>query len=134
MSATPHNINPVKDYDPRTAGIVIGGTNLEDLQEFGWNLDKSHELNYTIDNNAVWVHTPPELTGSGVVYQTSPSIAPLVTAWQNEESIGVTFNAAEDSGYSGHMFTQCKVQSVDRSNTTIDGIPTVTFDVQGADM
>lgn len=134
MASTPHSIGPVKDYDPRTASIVIGGTNLEDLQEFGWNMDKSHDLNYTVDNNAVYVHVPPELTGTGVVYQTSPSIGPIIQSWVNEESIAVSFNAAEDSGYSGVTFTDCKVQSVDRSNTTIDGVPTSTFDIVGADM
>lgn len=134
MASSPHPPQEVADYDPRTASIVIGGTNLEDLQEFGWNMDKSHDLNYTVDQNAVWVHVPPEMTGTGVVYQTSSSIGPLVQSWVNEQSIAVSFNASDDSGYSGVTFTDCKVQSVDRSNTTIDGIPTTTFDIQGADM
>jgi len=70
--------NRAKQFDARTAALVVNGNVLEDIESFGFDQSKDHELVYTLDQNAIWVKSTPELTGSFVVKETSPSI-PIIT-------------------------------------------------------
>ena len=146
--------NRAKQFDARTAAIVVGGNVMEDLESFGFDQAKDHELQYTIDQNAIWVKSTPELTGSFVVKETSPSIPIVSQMFMRDRPFDITVrlaNTATDNEPRGFQnserfnfpsgqnvspqdfvqFSNCMLTDWSKSDYEIDGIPTMTGEWQG---
>ena len=148
--------NRGKQFDARTAALVVNSNVMEDIESFGFDQSKGHELQYTIDQNAIWVKSTPELTGSFVLKETSPSI-PIVdrlflrdipfditvrlanTAGQPEGSAlgpaeGETFSFPSEGDVSAQDFVQFSnvmITDFSKSDYEVDGMPTMTAEWQG---
>ena len=128
-----------KDYDPMGATLVVGGGSggggapLVDVEQIGISTEKSHGLNNTVDNNAITVDNVPRVNATAVVYATADNIDSLESIYANNESVTVSFSPSEDAGDSPKDLEACRIQSMDRSNVEIDGIPTWTIEIEGYD-
>lgn len=148
--------NRGKQFDARTAALVVNNSVMEDIESFGFDQSKDHELQYTIDQNAIWVKSTPELTGSFVLKETSPSI-PIVdnlflrdrpfditvrlaeTAAQPESEAlgpadGETFEFPSDVDVGPQDFIQFSnvmITDFSKSDYEVDGMPTMTAEWQG---
>lgn len=126
----------IKEFEARTASIVVDESNdIEDIESFGYDESKGHELQYTIDQNAIWVKSTPEITGSLVLKATSPSVPQLESLWLEDTVFSISITLAEtafgNDGNESINFVGCMLTDVGHSDYQIDDLPTVTFDWQG---
>lgn len=125
--------NDVKEFDARTAELVVGGDDIEDIESVGFDQSKDHDLQYTIDQNAVWVKATPEMTGSFVLKATSPSIPAVEELFLNDEVFDINITLSEDA-FGGDpdtmAFVGCMITDLSHSDYQIDDMPTVTVDFQ----
>lgn len=131
MPESQHPVEDIKEYDVRTAGIIVGGNRIEDLESFGWESSKGHEPQATIDNNRVWVKAVPEITGTVVMKATSPSIPAVRAIYENDEVIGITGDLADTAQQNSLTFVGCMITDFSQSDHEIDGMPTIELDWQG---
>lgn len=128
------NDGGIKEFDARTARIVVDGdSDVEDIESFGFDESKDHDLQYTVDQNAVWVKANPEITGTFVLKASSPSIPDGMSLFQEDTVFSIELELAEDAygGDSGSVtFQGCMITDVSHSDYEIDGMPTITFDYQ----
>lgn len=136
--ASIHAPTDVKEFEARTAALIIDGdTEVEDLESFGYDQSKGHELEYTIDQNAIWVKSTPEITGSFVLKATSPSIPTVEALWLQDEVFNISLQLSEDAfGQAGAnnetvTFIGCMLTDFSHSDYQIDDMPTVTADWHG---
>lgn len=136
MPSSIHAPTDVKEFEARTARIVVDGeSEVEDLESFGYEQSKGHELQYTIDQNAVWVKSTPEITGSFVLKATSPSIPTVESLWLDDVVFNIDLQLSEDA-FGGDdqetlTFIGCMITDFSHSDYQIDDMPTVTADWQG---
>lgn len=123
----------IKEFDARTAELVVGGDNVSDIESVGFDRSKNHELQYTVDQNAVWVKGTPEMTGSFVLKATSPSIPDIESAFATDEVFDINITLSEDA-YGGDAdtmaFVGCMITDISHSDYQIDDMPTVSIDFQ----
>lgn len=136
--ASIHAPTDVKEFEARTAGLVVDGdTEIEDIESFGYDQSKGHELQYTIDQNAVWVKSTPEITGSFVMKATSPSVPAVEDLFLEDEVFDIDIQLSTDAfGGEGEesetlSFIGCMITDFSHSDYEIDDMPTVTADWQG---
>ena len=126
--------NDVREYDVRTASIVVDGSDdIEDLESFGFDESKDHDLQYTIDQNAVWVKSNPEITGTFVMKASSPSVPDVWSLFEEDEVISIEFELSDDAygGEAGSItFEGCMITDMDHSDHEIDDMPTISADYQ----
>lgn len=127
----------VKEFEARTAAIVVDGDDIEDIESFGYDQSKGHELQYTIDQNAVWVKSTPEITGSFVMKATSPSVPTVESLFLDDEVFSLTAQLSSDAfGQAGEdnptiTFIGCMITDFSHSDYQIDEMPTISCDWQG---
>lgn len=129
----PSSINAptsVKEFDARTASITVGGTVINDLESFGYDQSKDHDLQYTIDQGAVWVKATPELTGTFVMKATSENIADVEGLFLDDEVFQITCDLADNAGQDTVQFIGCMLTDFSQSDYEIDGMPTLTGEFQ----
>lgn len=127
-------LNEQKEYNPRTASMVIGGVTLIDTAQISVTGDKGHGFTKTLDQNGVIVDNVPTVEGTGAVHATSQNIDRLLSLWAESTTFDVTFSPAEDSGENQHDFIGCRIQDWDRDPVEVDSLPVVTFNWEGLDM
>lgn len=124
--------NSARQFDARTASIVVQGEPVSDLESFGYDQSKDHELQYTIDQKAIWVKTTPELTGTFVMKATSPSIPKVEEAFLRDQPFQITAQLARTAGQSQTInFVGCMMTDFSMSDYEVGGMPTVTGEWQG---
>lgn len=146
--------NRGKQFEARTAGLVVWGNVMEDIESFGFDQSKDHELQYTIDQNAIWVKSTPELTGTFVLKETSPSIPIISQVFLRDIPFDITvrlantastpegsqfedserFQFPSDSEFEAQEFvhfSNCMLTDWSKSDYEIDGMPTMTGEWQG---
>lgn len=126
--------NDVKEFDARTANLVVDGdADVEDIESLGFDQSKDHDLQYTIDQNAVWVKATPEMTGSFVLKATSPSIPAIESLFLDDEVFSINIELSEDA-FGGEAesiyFEGCMITDFSHSDYQIDDMPTITADFQ----
>ena len=129
----------VKEFEARTAGLVVDGdADIQDIESFGYDQSKGHELQYTIDQNAVWVKSTPEITGSFVLKATSPSIPAVESLWLDDTVFDINlqlsanaFGEEGDTSSETMYFVGCMITDFSHSDYQIDDMPTITADWQG---
>lgn len=128
----------IKEFDARTAAFVLGdddGTDdIEDIESFGYDLSKGHEKQSTIDQNAIWVKSTPEITGSVVMKETSPDVERVKELWMDDTVFDVTADLAEDAALDSMHFVGVIITDVSHSDYQIDDMPTVTADWEGVNV
>jgi hypothetical protein len=145
--------NRAKQFEARTAALVVNGNVMEDIESFGFDQSKDHELQYTIDQNAIWVKSTPELTGSFVVKETSPSIPIISKLFLRDIPFDITvrlantaaapegegfeqserFTFPSDSDVSSQDFVQFSnvmITDWSKSDYQVDDMPTMTGEWQ----
>jgi len=133
MPAVQPSLEQQKDYNVGTVTAALGGARVEDHAQVGWNGEKGHEWTYTPDNNLIIVASTPEITGSVAVHDTSPMVDAAISAWENDETMSISYTPPNDAGHSAKTFRYCRITSVDQGSWEINGMPTVTFEWQGGD-
>lgn len=135
MPASNNTPNDYKEFDARTVDIVVadGSPDIEDVESIGFNQSKDHDLQYTLDQNAIWVKSTPELTGSFVLKASSPSAPELEQMFMDDEVFDIQISLADDA-YGGDAddvyFMGCMITDFDHSDYQIDGMPTISVDFQ----
>lgn len=133
----PEGGESIKEFEARTAGIIVDGgdATIEDIESFGYDQSKGHELQYTIDQNAVWVKSTPEITGSFVMKATSPSIPAVEELFLQDSVFNIDIQLSEDAFGAENTeslnFIGCMITDFSHSDYEIDGMPTITADWQG---
>lgn len=134
MPTSEHTPNDVKEFDARTANIVVdGNSNIEDIESIGFDQSKNHELQYTVDQQAVWVKGTPELTGSFVLKASSGSIPSIEELFMRDQVFDINISLSDDAyGESADSvyFQGCMITDFNHSDYQIDDMPTVTVDFQ----
>lgn len=133
MPESPQPVEQIKEYDVRTAALVVGNYRIEDIESFGWTSSKGHEAQATIDNNRVWVKAVPEIDGSLVMKATSPSIPAVREVYEQDDVVSLTGELAEDDVRDNITFIGCMLTDFDASDHEIDGMPTVEVSWEGVD-
>lgn len=133
MAESPLPVEDIKEYDVRTAALVVDNYRIEDIESFGWSSSKGHEPQATIDNNRVWVKAIPEISGSLVMKATSPSIPAVREIYQEDEVVALTGELADGDIRDSLTFIGCMLTDVDNSDHEIDGMPTVEVSWEGVD-
>ena len=127
-----------KEFDARTAALVLGDddqtSDVEDIESFGYDLSKAHEKQSTIDQNAIWVKSTPEITGSFVMKETSPDIERVIELWLSDTVLDITTDMAEDSALDSMHFLGVIITDVSHSDYQIDDMPTITADWEGVNV
>lgn len=123
--------NSAKQFDAREAKITVGGDTIDYVESFGYDQSKDHELQYTVDQKAVWVQSTPELTGTFVMKATSGSIQRVEQLFLNDELFDIQADLASEHGQNMIRFVGCMMTDFSMSDYEIDGMPTVTGEWQG---
>ena len=129
--------NSARQFDARTASIVVQGEPVSDLESFGYDQAKDHELQYTLDQKAIWVKTTPELTGTFVMKATSPSIPKVEEAFLRDQPFQITAQLAKTANDPDGTpnktvnFVGCMLTDFSMSDYEVGGMPTVTGEWQG---
>lgn len=141
--------NRAKQYEVRTAALVVDGTPLEDVESFGFDQSKDHEIQYTIDQNAVIVKATPDLSGQFTVLDTSPVVPIIDRMFLRDRPFNITGRFANTQGGSAQnqdlgpgggqfqfpsdistkdfiQFSNCMLTDFSQGDHEIDGIPTWT--------
>lgn len=126
-------VEDIKEYDVRTAAIVVGNYRIEDLESFGWSSSKDHDPQATIDNNRVWVKAVPEITGSLVMKATSPSINAVREIYEQDQVISLTGELSDDDARDNLTFIGCMLTDIDMSDHEINGMPTLDISWEGVE-
>lgn len=134
MPASPNPTTTIKEYDARTAAIVVGGEKIEDIDSFSFTQTKDHDAVKTIDQSGIWVIATPELTGTVSMHATSPSVPVLEAMWKNEQVFDITAQPAETESRGPITFVGCMITDLDTGDYETDEMPTVTADWEGFDM
>lgn len=137
MAESPHPVpntdEGIKEYDVRTAAIVVDQNQIQDIESFGWTSSKDHDPQATIDNNRVWVKAVPEIDGSLVMKATSPSISAVRAIYEQDQVVSLTGELAEEDARDNITFIGCMLTDFDSSDHEVDGMPTVEVSWQGVD-
>lgn len=127
-----------EEFDARTASLVLGDENttddVNDIESFGYDLSKGHEKQSTIDENAIWVKSTPEITGSFVMKETSDDIQRVKELWLDDTVFDVTVDLAEDASMDSMHFVGVILTDVSHSDYQIDDMPTITADWEGVNV
>lgn len=134
MPATDRVPQDYKEFDARSADLVVGGSDeIEDLESVGFDQSKDHDLQRTIDQNAIWVKANPELTGSFVLKATSPSIVTVEEMWAADEVFDLNIELA-DTAYGEEVssvgFVGCMITDINHSDYQVDDMPTVSVEFE----
>lgn len=114
-----------KEYDVRDVTISVDGSDIADLDSFGYDQSKAHELQRTIDQGSVWVKGTGEFTGTFVMKATSESIPDVESLFQNDELFNITITYADSEPRNSTDFTDCMLTDFAPSDYELDGMPTV---------
>lgn len=138
MSSSVNAPMEAKEFDARTASLVLGDDDttddVNDIESFGYDLSKGHEKQSTIDQNAIWVKSTPEITGSFVMKETSEDVQRVKQLWLEDTVFDVTVNLAEDAAMDSMHFVGVIITDVSHSDYQIDDMPTVTADWEGVNV
>lgn len=127
-----------EEFDARTAALVLGDDeatdDVNDIESFGYDLSKGHEKQSTVDQNAIWVKSTPEITGSFVMKETSDDIARVKELWAEDVVFDVTVDLADDAAMDSMHFMGVIITDVSHSDYQIDDMPTITADWEGVNV
>ena len=118
-------------FDARTASLVVNGETIDHIESFGYDQSKAHELQYTIDQNAVWVRATPEFTGTFVMKANSEAIPAVESAFLEDEIFTINATLSEDAAQDSIEFVGCMMTDFSHSDYMIDDMPTITGEWQG---
>lgn len=114
-----------KEYDVRDASISVNGSEVADIDSFGYDQSKAHELQRTIDEAGIWVKGTGEFTGTLVMKATSPNIPAVESLFQGDQTFSVTISYAEGEPRSESTFSGVMLTDFAPSDYELDGMPTV---------
>lgn len=114
-----------KEYDVRDISIDVDGEEVADLDSFGYDQSKAHELERTIDENAIWVKGTGEFTGTIVMKATSENIEDVEDLFQEDDIFSITISYADSEPRSESTFSGCMLTDFGPSDYELDGMPTV---------
>lgn len=127
-----------QEFDARTAGLVLADDNstgeVNDIESFGYDLSKGHEKQTTIDGNAIWVMSDPEITGSFVLKETSDDAGRVKELWMNDTVFDIAVDLADDAALDTMNFMGCIITDVSHSDYQMDDMPTLTADWEGVNV
>jgi len=115
---------PKSEYDAREVSIMVNGVAVADLDSFGYDQSKAHELERTLDEGSVWVKGTGEFTGTVVMKATSDNIPDVEDLFQNDEIFDITIQYASTEPRSQSVFTRVMLQDWGPSDYELDGLPT----------
>lgn len=113
------------EYDARQVSINVDGNAIADLDSFGYDQSKAHELERTIDENSVWVKGTGEFTGTVVMKAVSDNVTDVEDLFQNDTVFDITISYADSEPRSESTFSNCMLQDFAPSDYELDGMPTV---------
>lgn len=134
MASSPHPTTSIKEYNARTAAIVVGGNRIEDISTFSFSQSKGHDPVKTIDQNGIWVMASSEMSGSVEMHATSPSIPVLDAMWKNNQIFDITAQPAETESRGPVHFVGCMITDFDTGDYEDSEMPTVTAEWEGMEM
>lgn len=138
MATSVHAPQEAEEFDARTAALVLGddetSDDISDIESFGYDLSKGHEKQSTVDQNAIWVKSTPEITGSFVMKETSEDIGRVKELWAEDEVFDITVDLADDAALDSMHFMGVIITDVSHSDYQIDDMPTVTADWEGVNV
>lgn len=115
-----------QEYDVRDVAINVGDAGeITDIESFGYDQSKGHELQRTIDENAVWVKAQGEYTGTFVMKATSDEITDVEGMFEDDTVFNITITYAESEPRSESTFTDCMLTDFAPGDYEVDGMPTV---------
>lgn len=114
-----------QEYDVRDVSISVDGENIADLDSFGYDQSKAHELERTIDEEGIWVKGTGEFTGTVVMKATSDNIPDVEDLFQDDEVFSITVSYAESEPRESSTFSGVMLQDFAPSDYELDGMPTV---------
>lgn len=114
-----------REYDARQVSISLDGNTIADLDSFGYDQSKAHELQRTLDENSMWVKGTGEFTGTVVMKATSDSITAVETLFREDTVFNITITYADSEPRSSSTFSNCMLTDWAPSDYELDGMPTV---------
>lgn len=134
MASSPYPTTTIKEYNARTAAILVGGNRIEDISSFSFSQGKDHDPVKTIDHNGIWVMASSEMSGTVEMHATSPSIPVLESMWKNNQIFDICAKPAETESRGNVNFVGCMIQDFDTGDYEDSEMPTVTADWEGMEM
>lgn len=125
---------PNKEYDAREISITVDGEQIADVDSFGYDQSKAHELERTLDGGSVWVKGTGEFTGSFAIKATSDNVPMLEDLFQDGSVFDVTISYAEREPRSESTFIDCVLTDFGPSDYELDGVPTVEGSWEAAEV
>lgn len=113
------------EYDARDVSISVDGSTIANLDSFGYDQSKAHELERTLDEESIWVKGTGEFTGTVVMKAVSDNITDVETLFQDDTVFDITVNYAESEPRSSSTFSNCMLTDFAPSDYELDGMPTV---------
>lgn len=114
-----------QEYDVRQVSISVDGNTIADLDSFGYDQSKGHELMRTIDESGIWVKAQGEFTGTVVMKAVSDSIGAVETLFQEDTVFSITITYADSEPRSSSTFSGCMLTDFAPGDYELDGMPTV---------
>lgn len=115
-----------QEYDVRDVSINVGDAGeLTDIESFGYDQSKGHELERTIDEEAIWVKAQGEYSGTFVMKATSDEITTVEGMFEDDEVFDITVNYAESEPRDSSTFEDCMLTDFAPGDYEVDGMPTV---------
>jgi len=100
------------EFNAQEISVVIDGETVAHLDAIGYDQEKDHELQRSLDEDGnVWVIGTGEYSGTVAVKAVSESIPRLEEIFQNNESFALSVSYTPDEPRDSSQFTDAKLTS-----------------------
>lgn len=113
-----------QEYDAREVSISVAGSTIANLDSFGYDQSKAHELERTLDEEAIWVKGTGEFTGTFAMKAVSDQITDVEAEFQKDNVFNIVISYASSEPRSSSTFGDCMMMDFGPSDYELDGMPT----------
>lgn len=113
-----------EQFDAEDIDVIADGEQVADLDSVGYDQSKDHELQRTMDGNAIFVIAKGEYELTVVVKAPSDSRPTLENLFENDEIFDIAVKYAPQEPRDESVFSEGMLTDFSPSDYELDGMPT----------
>lgn len=117
-----------KEYDASEITITVDGTTVADIETIGYDQSKTHEIEKTLDGNAIWVDGIGEYSGTVAVKAVSDNIANMQFIFDNNNTFNISITYPDGETRDSSTFKNAKITDFAPGDYELEGMPAYEAD------
>lgn len=116
------------EYDASNITITVNGNSLTDIETIGYDQSKTHEIQKTLDGNAVWVDGIGEYSGTFAIKAVSSDVKNVESLFQDDTVFNIQITYPPNEGRTESTIKNCIITDFAPGDYELEGMPTYEAD------